>query len=304
MNITLDEAKAALVRSGYLIEARIEKKLLSARYYVDSNDAYPDPVTGKSRELDLFAITGRRLGRNSDCVFNVLLIECVNNPEPLVLITKRVTLGFLFHEVLRVAGLPVRLLAGDGHWISIQEALDLGTFHHYSTSRIATQFCSFTKKQSREWMALHEGPHFDSFQKLCDVVDYRQDQHFKSWKFGRQEPINIEFYYPVLVVQGDLLEARLQGTSVVMKAATHLQFRRTVIRQSQPHEYQIDVVTERHFGRFLSSLNRELDTIVSRIKTRRPIFQRSISKIARAARRCRSPDALRNAMEVRLIKDQ
>lgn len=82
MNITLDEAKVALVRSGYLIEARIEKKLLSARYYVDSNDAYPDPVTGKSRELDLFAITGRRLGRNSDCVFNVLLIGVSTTQSP------------------------------------------------------------------------------------------------------------------------------------------------------------------------------------------------------------------------------
>jgi len=299
MAISLQEAKEALLRSGYLLETRLEHKLLSAGYYVDANDAYPDPATGKSRELDLFAITARRLGRDADFIFNVLLIECVNNSEPLVLITKKPLIGFLFHEDLRIAGLPVKLLGDRGRWIPIQEALNLEKFHHYCASRIATQFCSFAKKQSQQWMALHEGPHFDTFQKLCDAVDYRQDQHFKGWEFGSEEPVNLEFYYPVLVVQGGLLEARLRGTSVVLKPATHLQFRRTVIRESEPQTYQIDVVTERQFSRFLSLLDREMETIVRRINARRPTIQKSVDKIATSARRLRSPEAVRRALEWR-----
>jgi len=297
MVITLQEAKQALVRSGYLVESRLEQKLLSAGYYVDANDAYPDPATGKSRELDLSAITARNLSRYRDFIFNVLLIECVNNPEPLTLITKKPVIGFLFHEELRVAGLPVKLLAPNGRWTPIHDALNLTKFHHYCAPRIATQFCSFTRKQSQQWMALHEGPHFDSFQKLCDAVDYRQDEHFKSWRFGPQEPVNLEFYYPVLVVQGDLLEARPRGVSVTLKPARHVQFRKTVIRGSEPRTYQIDVVTESHFPRFLSLLDKELDTIARRLKTRRAVVQRSISRIVSAARRLRSPDAVRRAME-------
>ncbi len=146
-------------------------------------------------------------------------------------------------------------------------------------------------------MALHEGSHFDSFQKLCDAVDYRQDQHFKSWKFGPEESVNLEFYYPVLVVQGDLLEARPRGTSVVLKPAKHLQFRRTVIRGSKSRMYQIDIVTERHFSRFLSLLDEELATIVRRIKARRRVVERSVSRIVASAKRLRSPDAVRRAME-------
>ncbi len=297
MAITQQEAAQALVRSGYLVESRLEQKLLSAGYYVDANDAYADPDTGKSRELDLFAITACNLRRHRDWIFNVLLIECVNNPEPLALITKKPIIGFLFHEDLRVAGLPAKLLVPNGRWTPIQKALNLEKFHHYCASRIATQFCSFTKKQSQQWMALHEGSHFDSFQKLCNAVDYRQDQHFKSWKFGPEEPVNLEFYYPILVVQGELLEARPSGASVVLKPAKHLQFRRTVIRGSESRTYQIDVVTEAHFARYLSLLENELETIVRRIKARRKIVQRSVSKIVSAAKRLRSPDAVRSAME-------
>jgi hypothetical protein len=299
MAITSQEATQALARSGYLMEARLEQKLVSAGYYVDANDAYPDPTTGKSRELDLFAITAHRVSREDDWIFNVLLIECVNNPEPLALITKEPVVGFLFHEDLRVAGLPVKLLAPNGLWVPIQDSLNLAKFHHYCATRIATQFCSFTKKSAKqEWMALHESPHFDAFQKLCDAVDYRQDQHFKSWKFGPHEPVNLEFYYPVLVVQGSLLEARLRGTSAILKPATHLQFRRTVIRESKPRTYQIDVVTERHFPRFLALLDKELETIVRRMKARRRVVQQSVSKIVISARRLRSPDAVRRALEV------
>ena len=98
MAITLQEAKQALVQSGYLVECRLEQKLLSAGYYVDANDAYLDPATGKSREMDLFAITARSFSRDRDFIFNVLLFECVNNPEPLTLITKKPIVGFLGNQ--------------------------------------------------------------------------------------------------------------------------------------------------------------------------------------------------------------
>jgi hypothetical protein len=298
MHITLPEAKDALVRSGYLIESRLEQRLLSAGYYVDTNDAYPDPSTGKSRELDLSALIVNRLSNKNDWVWNVLLIECVNNPEPLTLITKKPIVGFLFPKDVRVAGLPVKLVTKSGRWIAIQEALNLRKFHHYHARRVATQFCSFTKKQhSTEWMAQHEGAHFESFQKLCDAVDYRQDQLFKGWKFNAVETVNIEFYYPILVVQGDLLEAQPRGTSVILKPARHLQFRRTVVRGVESVTYQIDVVTERQFPRLLSLLDAELETVGRRIKARRDVVERSIARIVTSARRLRSPDAIRRAME-------
>ncbi len=162
-SITLQDATKALLNSGYLLEARLEQVLAARGYYVDANDAYPDPTTGKSGELDLMAMTARRLSREYDFVFNVLLVECVNNPQPLVLLTKKPQVGFLFHEDVRLAGLPAKLFdRRAGRWVKLQDALHLNKFHHYCTPRVATQFCSFARKGGSEWMALHEGPHFDS----------------------------------------------------------------------------------------------------------------------------------------------
>ena len=297
-SITREDATKALLNSGYLLESRLEQVLVARGHYADANDAYPDPITGKSRELDLMAITARGLSRDYDFVFNVLLVECVNNPHPLVLLTKKPQVGFLFHEDVRLAGLPAKLFnQRPGRWTTLQEALHLEKFHHYCTPRVATQFCSFAKKAGGDWMALHEGPHFDSFSKLCDAVDYFQNKHFTSWRFADKESVNVEFYYPVLVVQGELLEGRVRKSGVALRAASHLQFRRTAIRRSEATPYQIDVVQERRFPRFVAMLESELELTVKRLKARSRLVRDSVSRIVLKARRLRSPEAVRKAME-------
>jgi hypothetical protein len=297
--ISRADAERAILRSGYLIESRLERLLAGQGYYIEANDAYLDPLTGKSREIDLYALTARQVTNRLDFVFNVLLIECINNPQPFVLLTKRPQIGFLFHEDLRVAGLPVKLVTGNRHrrWEPIQEALKLGKFHHYCAKRVATQFCSFTRKPNQDWMAQHEGPHFDALQKLCDAVSYVQDRQFKGWQFGSDETINLEFYYPVLVVQGELLEGRPSAKGITLSPARHVPFRRTAIRGSNAETYQIDIVTERHFPRLVHLLNDELETIVRRIKARKKRFLKSVDRIVAKGRRLRSPDTIRKALE-------
>lgn len=147
-------------------------------------------------------------------------------------------------------------------------------------------------------MAQHEGSHFDSFSKLCDAVDEFQDRHFKSWRFSDVEPINIEFYYPVPVVQGDLLEGRVGARDVVLRSARRLQFRRSAVRGSQPTDYQIDAVQQSGVPRFLATLETELDLLVRRLKARIHLVRESVSKIVAKAKRLRSPEAIRRAMEL------
>jgi hypothetical protein len=48
--ITIEEMKDALKRSGYLIEQRVEKIFAEYGYYVQTNPAFCDLLTGKSRE--------------------------------------------------------------------------------------------------------------------------------------------------------------------------------------------------------------------------------------------------------------
>lgn len=173
--ITIDEIRDALKRSGYLLEARIESKLLSRGYFAGANSAYLDPDSGKSRELDISAIAAQKAGpEDFDWLFPVLLIECVNNPQPIAFITKAPVIPSLHSEQVRLSGLPVKLLASSSaqRWTSLPDYLGMEKFHHYCRGRVATQFCSFSRKKgSSDWMALHEDSHFSSFATLCHALE-------------------------------------------------------------------------------------------------------------------------------------
>lgn len=295
------EARDARLRSGYLLESRLESTLRKAGYYVEANHSYPDQDTGKSRELDLYGMSAIKAGRSErDFLFPVLLVECMNNPQPLALLTKEPQIGFLHHEDVKHAGLPVKFPMKGGGWQSLPDYLRLDKFHHYCKGRVATQFCSFRRKkdqQQSEWMALHEDTQFDCFRKLCAVTDYFLDQHFKNWRFGGPEFVNIELYYPVLIVAGELLEARPTRSSVKLSLNPHLQFRRSQFSRGEVRDYQIDVITESFFPRYLQLIEQEAKAVARRLQRRRREVRDAIGRIVRGARRLRSPEKLRKAFE-------
>ena len=186
---SLDEAKDALLRSGYLLESRLETVHSKRGYYVEANEAYPDPKTGKARELDLYALSAHRAGPlDYDFIFHVLLVECINNPQPVVFLTKKPQVGFLHHHEIKMAGLPVKFADKKrrDQWGSLADFLAMSEYHHYCKGRMATQYCSFLRKKgsrtnAREWMATHDEEHFDALRKLCAVTEHVVNKNFTSW---------------------------------------------------------------------------------------------------------------------------
>jgi hypothetical protein len=161
--------------------------------------------------------------------------------------------------------------------------MDTGKYHHYCKGRVATQFCSFLQKKSgkkNEWIAIHEGSHLDSFRKLCDATDYFANRHFKSWKFADSGPVNIEFYYPILILQGDLLEAIPSKRGVTLRAQDHLQFRRSSIVNGKYVEYQIDVIRERFLSRYLNIIEQEIEKTARLFRRRHGVVRQSIDRIS------------------------
>ena len=76
-----------------------------------------------------------------------------------------------------------------------------------------------------------------------------------------------QVYYPVLVLQGQLLEARPSSGSVHLFARRHLALRRSEFVRGQEQTYEIDVVHEQHFGAFLSQVRKDTKQLVRRRKT-------------------------------------
>lgn len=304
--ITRAEMKNALLRSGYLLELRVESKLREHWGYVEANATYPDRETGISREFDIFGLTARRVGTEGlDFIFGALLIECINNPQPLVILTKEPIVGYMYHEEVKMSGLPVKIpneKLEDG-WQRLSEFLAMQDYHHYCKGRIGTQYCSFVKKKSGdkkindEWMAMHEGSHYESFRKLCDVTDYHVDKHFTSWKFGGEERVNIEFYYPLIIVQGDLIEAYETKRSVGFRSAEHIQFRQSVATNRKVVDYQIDVIRERYLPKYLELIDAELKKTARLLRRRHIIVRSAIERIVERAKTADSQEQVRNIMD-------
>jgi hypothetical protein len=303
LRITFDEAREAMLRSGYLLESRVESVLISEGYYVEANASYQDPVTSKSREFDIFALTAEKAGPGEyDYLFPVVLVECVNNPQPLALLTKKPIVPFLHHQQVKVSGLPVRFPAkGDADdWIAYSEYLGYEHFHHYCNGRVATQYCSFQKKKEKDgaWMAWHDDEHFECFRKLCDVVDQHQARHFDDWHFNGEEPLNIQVYYPVLVLQGQLWDARPGRKGVTLRRARHLQFRRSVAIPGGERQYQIDVIEERYLRTLLRTIHEETGKAARLLRRRHKAVRAAIERITTKAKEAKTPAERRSAMEL------
>jgi hypothetical protein len=236
-----------------------------------------------------------------DFIFPVLLIECINNPQPIAFLTKEPLVGFLHYQEIKLAGLPVKVPAKGtrSSWDSLPEYLAMEKYHHYCKGRIATQFCSFVEKKRenrKEWMATHDQAHFDAFRKLSATVEYFLGRHFESWKFGGRESVNVEFYYPALVVQGELLEIQPRKKALKISKVNHLQYRRSAILGNKETTYQIDVVTERFFQRYLELVDREMSKTARLLRRRHVVVRAAIDRIIRTAKRFRSPAWIRSAL--------
>jgi hypothetical protein len=268
----------------------LEDVLRSGDWVVTTSAAYTDPQTGKNRELDISAIQAEALdGEFQNWVFLSLLIESINNTQPLALISRKRPRWAEESDRynLKYVGMPSSVVAGDNQeeMDDLVDYLGLEDFHHYCSGRIARQFASFQRKrQDREWMAHHDDAHFGAFDTLCVAVEHEIDGLVERWTFDEHEPTNIQIYLPVLVLQGQLWDVWPTVTGPRIHDVDWVQFQRTVIVDHREVDYQIDVVTERGFPAYLSLVNDELARISAALRRRPARIRRSVERLAARAR--------------------
>lgn len=271
-SITRAEALQALVRSGYLLESRLESVLRSGTFRVEANTMVPD-TDGGLRELDLWARWAKVLlfgPKEDSCIGLELVIECINPPQPVAFITKDRADPFFERidrwESLKLVGNPPEESTNPQHmWDWLPSRLDVTRYHHYKTKRVATQYCSFQKKQgSMQWMALHRDEDHQVFRKLC----YSTDHFIRDLitpDYSQEAGWDLSLVYPVLVVQGDILDVRPTTRSARLVRVDHIQYCCTHSAHGEMNSYQIDVVTEKYFPKYLTMLFRELRLMHKRL---------------------------------------
>jgi hypothetical protein len=200
--ITNEDLINALVRSGYIFESELTKKLFQKGFFVDPNQVIKDKITGKNREIDILAEYYKyNPERKNVAVKTHFIIEAVNNLFPLVLITERIySPNTQADDYLKFIITP-----NDNnnrnhfiHNIDLYKEKNIYNYNPYS------QYCSFTKKnKNEEIMAFHPDDIHNSFVKMCEYIDF-MSAFWNSRKMN-DEYWRVFFYKPILVLKNNLL---------------------------------------------------------------------------------------------------
>jgi len=278
--ISAAEIRRALERSGYLLEARVAAELRRGGFDVLANPPYEDPFTEKSREIDIVATLTEPNFLNdsgSDHLSMQLVMECVNPPQPVAFLTAPVAATLPSDRsplsFACLTGWPrhMPLSHPETNWNWLWGHTDLHDRHHYAKCRIATQFCSFERKRANnEWFATHREADYESFRALSTAFDYTLRLFYSSdaEPWTQHSPLQLAAAYPVMVVQGQILEVRLTREDFAVSESQHLTFLRSFSHAGFIHDHLIDVVTEIYFPSYLRMLKKELNRLATNIRNR------------------------------------
>ena len=303
-SITNNAIKRAITRSGYLIEQRVADKLSGSGYYVLLNPAFPDPfATGKAREIDIEAdstyispFTGEGFPTG---IHWSIVCECENNLQPIVFFPYETLYPKERYSRIKCFGVPMKIWNND-EYVNLRLFLPFGDFHHYCSGQIATQYCSFRAKKKgsdEDWIAEHNEEQHDTFNSLISFIQYEIGESSKDWNLpenDEEEPLYIEFRYPLIVLGGKLKEASLGRRGIVLKKVRHIKYLKSVYFGAKQEDYIIDVITEDYLPEYITLITSEMNRVRRMMTTRKKEINKSILKILQEARATDSPtDAYR-----------
>ena len=269
--ISREEINNALLRSGYLLESRLISTLVRNKYFVYPNDVYKDILTGKSREVDIYAsseIRARSIIFNKKpfpvIVRSHLVIECQNNPQPVVVFKRAnpnqfTSYGKFINEFSNLRTINQNDPITDQIEFDIRteftSQFQLSNRFHYNTQFPSTQYCSFIKKgnnNSSEWMASHPDGLHETFSKLYSFINEKIGLRIQR----REDLFCFEIFYPIIVFQGELMEVEGVGQGIVANDIDNALFEFNYFTDSS-RSLLVDIVCERAFDSLLKKVVNE-----------------------------------------------
>jgi hypothetical protein len=204
-SLTEMEILEAISRSGYLLESEVTNYLVSKGYFVESNITSLDPLTGKSREIDLMANFNYSLNKLTEdkiYIASNFVLEIKNNDFPFVLLTKFEDSpnSFIWEGFKCAESSPQKYK--DTWSRSFFDFIMEG-----NKNEMFTQYCSFSRKKNEELMAHHPEILYSSLHK---IATYCEDIAFSRFKNSNDEYFRRVLYLPVLLINSDLYKLYLE----------------------------------------------------------------------------------------------
>jgi hypothetical protein len=252
--ISKDDLIEAIKRSGYLLESEIANTLAISDFFIESNQVIEDPITGKSREIDLIAeyrsYGSGVLGKYGACAKIKFVFEIKNNIYPLVLMTK-----FEFSPNIEI-------------WESTKEIQTVpegitcsSTDSFYgilltNDEPIFTQYCSFDEKKgskNKELLATHPEQVYTGLSKITQYCE----EAVESWENIEEQ---VEYYrrflyMPVLLINDDLFELEvIHGNDPILHKVEESKLVFNYYYKKNPRIATVWVVTKEGFKGFINKM--------------------------------------------------
>ncbi|MCK4406666.1 MAG: hypothetical protein KAT33_02795 [Bacteroidales bacterium] len=270
--IKVEEIKNALSNSGYFLETRVLSALHKKKYTNIPNSTYPDKITGKSRELDIYSESERiteNLELNHYLHFEFqhrMIIECSNNPQPVVFFKRPDRNTYTIFEKFKYSKIEREIAnykQGPTPDYIFHDFTTSSKEFHYNQFLTNTQYCSFIQKKTKEknWMASHPDGLHDTFNKLFDCTSHKIEK-FREWmpKSAWRNDVFVLILFPVLILQNKLFEANEVEGKVDLEEKKHVLFEFNRYTES-PESLLIDIITEDYLDTFVDLIIKDVTNL-------------------------------------------
>lgn len=254
--ISENDLIAAIKRSGYLLESEISNMLANSGFFIESNQVIEDPITGKSREIDLMAEyydgSNKEGSKHKACSKIKFVFEIKNNIFPLVLMNK---FEFspnieIWESIKEIQTSPKGI---DSHSIdSFYEKLSDNNDHLF------TQYCSFSIKKTggnkkNELLASHPEQVYTGLSKITQYCE----EAIESWESREEQPKYYRkfLYLPVFLISQDLFELKVEGNNEpILQRVEESKLVFNYYHKNEPKIATVWVVTKKGFNNFITRM--------------------------------------------------
>lgn len=243
-----------LIKTGFINELHIANKLNNANWKTSLNQSFQDIDTNTSREIDIVA---RKAGKTKCGMLSMsvhLVIECKKIEKyPWVIISNQIENSLYFHLYPGWSIIHAGEKYMDGGGIFPPRLID-EHFMRSNSTRIGSAFHD-AFKDSTEASQI-----FKAFMSACKAAVYKSklydiDKEWSAYKI--EDPTRLDFFHPVVVVDGPLFEAFLDlKNELTVKRAdwVPITYRHTSPQYGDDTLFHCDIVTFNYFDKYLNSV--------------------------------------------------
>lgn len=271
-----EDIESALNKTGFLLEHRVAKLLRDYRgaseatLEITVGDAYPDPESGKSREIDIYADVHEFINRDPEISIQVsvtLIIECKNSSGPFVLIGDHEVESPSRHDFALISFDPFSPGFAGAKYSSLEYRLQLSHIPGLPTRDDFTgRQLLRMNRQGGAWKADNNAVFDSILYPLAKARQYKVKYHKQQ---DEEHPLEvwqiptIRYIFPIVVTSGQLYTVDATDDNLQISQAGWASIRRTFSSNDLRGSFWADVVS---FASWIDYLDARVARVFSNVK--------------------------------------